>query len=1122
MTQCRSLVQSLVTVPLPEQPALSPDGAHVAYVLRTTNSGADRDERALWIAPTAGGAPRQLTWGTNDQAPSWSPDGSQLAFLRGDDSSPAQIWVLPMAGGEPRQASDAPLGAGAPIWSPDGTRIAFSAPVDTAAMPDDGDTEFRHRLTNPQSAQRLDYKVDGVGLRGSMRTHVHVVDVARGTTTQLTRGDWSASSPVWSPDGAQLAFSTSTGPDADLVANQVIYVTGADGGSTPPRRITSSRGQLIVAAWSPDGMRLVAIGREDTEVGNANLYAVSIDDGDTVPLTAELDRNVMPGAPGYPGAMPQYACDGQALLYCIRDQGYTHLYSTSLTGGDVDSPAGIHRPLIADTNQVSGASVAGGRAAAIVATDTSFGEVVLLDLDSGQSKTLTGHSAGVAEVIPAERRSFTISDGTVVHGWLRRDPARTGPLPLLLDVHGGPHNAWHGAADPFHAYHHELVARGWAVLTLNPRGSDGYGEAFLRGVLGGWGTSDANDFLEPIDRLVAEGLADPTRLALTGYSYGGFMTCYLTSRDNRFAAAVAGGVVADLTSMAGTSDEGHFLARFENGALPWQDPERLAEQSPFTRVDQVRTPTLIVHGGADERCPVGQAEQWFTALREREVPTELVLYPGGSHMFVLSGTPSHRADWNERIVDWVERYAPAAGTPVRQARLDAAHWRQRLSELASVHGVPGAALGILRLGEAPAISSFGVLNTRTGVVATDDSLFQIGSISKVWTATLVMQLVDEGKIDLDAPIVEMLPEFRVADPAVTAQVTMRHLMAHTSGIDGDVFTDTGRGDDCVARYVDALADVPQNHPIGATFSYCNSGYVLMGRVVEQVTGLSWDAAIRERLVVPLGLERTVTLPEEALLHRAAVGHVGADEHGPVPTSTWSLPRSVGPAGLISCSAADLLAFARLHLAGGLAPDGTRLLSADCAEQMTSFQVEVPDPHPLGDSWGLGWIRFDWNGARLYGHDGNTIGQSAFLRILPEQQIAVALLTNGGNAADLFHELYNEIFTTLAGVSMPEPFGPPEEPYRADVAPYLGSYARESVLLEVFEEEDGLRMRCTTSGVAAEALSNPVEEFDLVPVSEGLFALRSPGTQTWSSLKFYTLPTGEPYVHFEGRAMPKVR
>ena len=210
----------------------------------------------------------------------------------------------------------------------------------------------------------------------------------------------------------------------------------------------------------------------------------------------------------------------------------------------------------------------------------------------------------------------------------------------------------------------------------------------------------------------------------------------------------------------------------------------------------------------------------------------------------------------------------------------AADFADRLGELLARHRVPGATLGILRDGEISAVGA-GVLSTATGVDVTADSVFQIGSITKVWTATLVMQAVDEGLLELDQPVVE-LDGFRVADADVTRTVTMRHLLTHTSGIDGDVFTDTGRGDDCLERYVTGLAEVEQNHPLGATWSYCNSGYVLAGRIVEHLTRSTWDAALRELLVEPLGLTATVTLPEDALLHRTAVGHVSGEGQGTTP------------------------------------------------------------------------------------------------------------------------------------------------------------------------------------------------------------------------------------------------
>jgi CubicO group peptidase (beta-lactamase class C family) len=659
------------------------------------------------------------------------------------------------------------------------------------------------------------------------------------------------------------------------------------------------------------------------------------------------------------------------------------------------------------------------------------------------------------------------------------------------------------------------------VLLLNPRGSDGYGSAFYNAALRAWGEADARDLLEPLDQLVAEGVADPGRLAVTGYSYGGYMTCYLTSRDDRFAAAVAGGVVSDLVSMSGTSDTAHVLSEHELGGPWWDSRDHYEAMTPLARIESVKTPTLIYHGAADVRCPVGQAQQWHTALRERGVPTRLVLYPDAAHLFVLDGRPSHRADFNRRVIDWVEQYAGDGRAPI-----DADHWRRRLAELAERHRVPAAALGILRVrpGREPEVveAATGVLNKETGVEATTDSVFQIGSMTKVWTATVAMQLVDEGLLDLDAPIVEVLPELRLSDPEAMQKVTMRHLLSHTSGIDGDVFTDTGRGDDCLEKYVAQLAEAAQNHPLGATWSYCNSGFSLVGRVIEKLTGGTWDAAIQQRLVQPLGLTHTGTLPEEVLLHRAAVGHIGepGEELSRAP-SAWGLPRSAGPAGLINSTVGDILTWAAVYLNGGLASNGARILSEASAAAMTEKQAELPDKYILGDSWGLGWIRFGWDGRRLIGHDGNTIGQAAFLRVLPDEGLAVTLLTNGGNTRDLYEDLYREIFGELADVELPQPLTPPAEPVSVDFAPHVGRYERASVRMDVLDRDGQPVLRTEVTGPLAALIPETVHEYPMTAIAENLFAVREPDAQTWVPLTFYELPTGESYVHFGARATPKV-
>jgi dipeptidyl aminopeptidase/acylaminoacyl peptidase/CubicO group peptidase (beta-lactamase class C family) len=1156
----RPRIDDLTTFALPEQPALSPDGREVVYVLATVDAAADRAVRSLWRASVTGGTggadgtgagrtdgtgaagrARRLTRGISDSAPAWSPDGTKIAFLRAGDAETgrAQVWVLPADGGEPEQVTSLPRGAGAPAWSPDGRKIAFAARVDLRAaivprVPRRGENGDggRKRPAPPVVTTRLDYRADGAGVLGTVRRHLHVLDIASGRIKQVTEGDWSTGNPVWSPDSAKLAFSAATAPDSDLTYQAPVYTVDVSGKFARPEPTALAHGFGLVAEWSPDGNALFVVGRTDTADGHLGLLRVPLrvppsSDGDEIiDLAAPLDRNVMPGLPGYPGGRPALTDGGATVLFCVRDRGCTHLYAAPAEGG------GTPRPVAAGAGRViSGLSVAmpaaggegtRGTAVVVLATPVSYGEIVAVDLATGTQTVLTEHGAGQAgtEVIVREEREFTISDGTAVQGWLVRDPAAAngGPGPLLLDIHGGPHNAWNGAADPRHLYHQELAARGWTVLLLNPRASDGYGEAFYTATAGAWGVADARDFLEPVDALVAEGIADPARLALCGYSYGGYMTCFLTSRDGRFSAAVAGGAVTDLTSMAGASDIGHDLA-----ATQWSSPSPagrdLTAMSPLSQVTSVRTPTLLLHGESDLRCPVGQAEQWHAALRELGVETQLVRYPGASHLFILNGAPSHQIDYNRRIADWVERHTSRPARP----RIDAAHWQRRLAVLAERHQIPGAALGILRVqpgrDDEYAEAAWGYGNEPARIEATTDTLWQIGSISKVWTTTLVMQLVDEGILDLDTPVAEVLPELRLGDPEVAKTVTMRHLLTHTSGIDGDVFTDTGRGDDCVEKYVALLADVKQNHAIGATWSYSNSGFVLAGRVVEKLSGLTWDAALRERIYAPLGLTHTVTLPEEAIRFRTAVGHVDVDGERRV-APVWHLPRSLGPAGLICSTPAELLAFARMHLMGGVAPDGTRLLSEESVAAMASYQADVPDTYTLGDSWGVGWIRFGWDGQDLVGHDGNTGGQAAFLRVLPEAGLAVTLLINGGHDRDLYEDLYREIFAELAGVEMRAPLAVPAVPRDIDITPHLGTYERAGERLEVFTAETGPVLRRTELGPLAEYNPDPVTDYPMTAIDEDLWAVREPGTVTWIPVTFYTLAEGGKFVHFGARATPK--
>ena len=447
--------------------------------------------------------------------------------------------------------------------------------------------------------------------------------------------------------------------------------------------------------------------------------------------------------------------------------------------------------------------------------------------------------------------------------------------------------------------------------------------------------------------------------------------------------------------------------------------------------------------------------------------------------------------------------------------LKAANWTARLTELARHAGVPGAVLGIWADGQ-EVLAACGVLNSATAVPVTPDSLFQVGSITKIWTATMIMQLVDEGRLSLDTTVSQVLAGARIGAGDVGDQVTVQHLLTHTSGIDGDIFTDTGRGDDCVQRYVGQLDRAPSAFPPGGAYSYCNSGYVLLGRIIEVLDSRSWDSSLRERLCGPLELTQTVTLPEEAILHQAAVGH---DSRGG-PVHVWGLPRSVGPAGLITAAAHDLLAFARFHLDGGSTPDGKQLLTEASASGMQQPRAAMPGPG--APAIGLGWRVDRWDGQTIVGHDGDTIGQSAYLRINQEARVAVCLLTNSARSASLYRELFTEVFRALAGITMPA--GPrPAGGTSADLERHAGRYERTSRRCELSVRDGQLHMALTMTGHLAALVGAKPEELILHPVdaSGTNFVCRARDDEPWTPVSFGRLADHAPYLFLGGRVTPRV-
>ncbi|HEX2036677.1 MAG TPA: S9 family peptidase [Chloroflexota bacterium] len=671
---------------------LSPDGRRVAYGLSEIDEAADEYRTSIWVADLdqAGDGvgeviPRRFTFGPrSDSAPRWSPDGAWLAFLSDRDGDAPQLYVLPTAGGEARKLTSLAKGAGPAVWSPDGQRLAFAARWPVEEAPED--KEARERWSQrPRVVTRAQYKTDGQGYTLDTPSRLFVVPLegAPEGLRPLIESDGEDRAPAWSPDGRRLAFSRTRGGESDYSLSDiwVLDLEGAGAGGAP-RRVTEQVGRAASPSWSPDGTTIACYGTDEQEPGFGEhlqrVWTVPAD-GSAPPrcLTADYDRGAFPLPPPAVTPGPVWSADGATLTYVVATEGCVHVVRAAVAGGEVQAVVTGERWVMSCSAEPGAA-----RLAYVASAPDSPGEVYLSAWDGSGERRLTDINRDWLEgvALPAvERRRFASPHGGTIDGWLFRPPAgeqrgsrpsRAGaagdsgkgalPAPLLLHIHGGPHSFSGSRFEATAFYAYALASAGWAVLALNPTGSGSYGKAFARAIRGRWGEHDLPEQLAAVDALVEEGIADPERLAVTGYSYGGYMTSWTIGHSGRFKAAVVGAPVTNFESFHGTSDIGMWFSAWELRAGPFADPELYRRLSPVRYADQVTTPTLILHGESDDRCPIGQGEELYIALvAAARVPVQFVRYPGGAHGFLTSGRPSHRVDYSRRVVEWVERYAGA-------------------------------------------------------------------------------------------------------------------------------------------------------------------------------------------------------------------------------------------------------------------------------------------------------------------------------------------------------------------------------------------------------------------------------------------------------------------------------
>ena len=638
---------------------ISPDGIRIAYVVRTIDREKNTYESSIWVVPFEGSTSgTRLTYGSGQDAlPRWSPDGRFLAFASdrnapaGDPKKrkPKNLFVLSLDGGEARQLTTFEDDCGDLAWSPDGKRVAFTVrePKPKGAE-DDGIRVY----------DRLRYKTDEGFLLDGRRRHIWVADL-QGGLRKLTGGDWDDSQPSWSADGALVAFASNRTDDRELNTVADIHVAGIAGGGW---RVTDGMGSYGNPRFSPDGKSIACYGVAKaigSSAKNVHLFVFPAR-GDAAgrDLTDGWDRTVgstvMSDMRSQSQTLPPtWSADLSRIIFVGSDQGTANVYSVAASAGDV-------RAETVGPHQVVSLSLAADakRFACVFSNATLPGDVAAGEL--GRSlRCLTNVNADLLSsryIAPPERIEFTAADGWTIEGWIMKprgfDPAKK--WPLVLEVHGGPHGAYG------HGFFHEfqmLAGRGYAVLLTNPRGSHAYGEKFSTACVGDWGGKDYEDLMAGVDYALVLGWVDPKRLYVTGGSYGGFMTNWIVGHTDRFRAAATQRSISNNVSAFGVSDIGwHFWEHEMGDASPWKDPQKLVERSPLTYVPNVKTPLLILHAERDLRCPIEQAEQFFTALRLHGVETQFVRFPEDNHDLTRGGKPRNRVEHAKRIADWFDAH----------------------------------------------------------------------------------------------------------------------------------------------------------------------------------------------------------------------------------------------------------------------------------------------------------------------------------------------------------------------------------------------------------------------------------------------------------------------------------
>ncbi|HEX4949500.1 MAG TPA: S9 family peptidase [Blastocatellia bacterium] len=613
--------------------AISPDGKQIAYTLSWADMKDNERRTEIWMVTANGGSPRRFTMGKNDTAPNWSPDGQWLAFIstRGTgEAARPQIYLISPFGGEADKLTDSKTGVTSFTWSPDSKRIAYVAQVP---------------LTEAEEKKQKD-KDDAQVVDTNFRfSHLWTMDVDSKKATEIVKADLVLSDPQFSPDGKRLSYTAHPTPRADDGSRSDIYIANADGSGTP-RKLYENAGPDNGARWSPDG-KWISFSSRDAKngtLGFPGLHVIAAEGGTPRQITPNFDRSASPGV---------WSRDGATIYFSAVQRTTSQLFSVPVAGGEVrmltSGDAILGTPTFNDSKDKF----------AFTRTDLQHpADVYVSSLTNFNPTKLTDHNPQLKDIAlgRGEVIKWKSKDGMEIEGILLYPVGYEAGkrYPLITNIHGGPSGVWtQSFPGGWNNYAHVWAGKGWAVFLPNVRGSSGYGEKFLLANVKDWGGGDFQDIQTGLDELVKRGIADPDKLGQGGWSYGGYMTAWTLTQTNRFKAVMVGAGLTNMFSMYSTNDlqtvlEGYF------GGQPWDDLEGYwTKTSAMAHIKKAKTPTLILHGGQDQRVPVGQAQELYMGLKKNNVPVQLVFFPREGHGLQ---EPRHQLDKMKREYAWFAKY----------------------------------------------------------------------------------------------------------------------------------------------------------------------------------------------------------------------------------------------------------------------------------------------------------------------------------------------------------------------------------------------------------------------------------------------------------------------------------